>query len=110
MLTAVHARRERDGRKGRGNDTAAAGSAEDHRRKRLPPGAGGFGEVVAGDANDRADDTAALEAAGQDVGGEDGEGEGLVFGVGGVGPETGHSGRKGHPWTKIEVSYIEFVF
>jgi hypothetical protein len=28
------------------------------------------------------------------MGGEDGEGEGLVFGVGSVGPETGHFGQE----------------
>jgi hypothetical protein len=94
VVAAAHARRERHGHEGRGDDAAAAGSAEDHCRKRLSAGAGGFGEVVAGGTDHGADDAAALEAAGQDVGGEDGEGEGLVFGIGGVGPETGHFGEE----------------
>lgn len=46
--------------------------------------------LVACRAGDRADDSAALEAAIKDMGGEDGDGEGLVFGVGRVGPETRH--------------------
>ena len=110
MLAAAHARRERDGREGRGDDAAAAGSAEDHCRKRLSAGAGGFGEVVAGGTDDGADDAAALEAAGQDVGGEDGEGEGLVFGIGGVGPETGHFGEERWSVDQNWGFAMEFVF
>lgn len=115
MLTAVHARRECDGREGRGDDAATAGNAEDHCRKRLSAGAGGLGEVVAGDANDRAYDAAALEATGQDVGSEDGEGEGLVFSVGGVGPETGHFGEEMRSVDQnrgllCRICFLSFVF
>lgn len=100
MLAAAHASCECDGHEGRGDDATAAGGAEDHCGKRLSASAGGFGEVVARHADDRADGAAALEAAGQDVGGEDGEGEGLIFGVGSVGPEAGHFGKESDPWTK----------
>ncbi len=41
-------------------------------------------------AGEGAEDGAGLEAAVEDVRGEDGVGVGLVFGVGGVGPEGGH--------------------
>lgn len=94
VLAAAHARCERDGCEGRSDDATAAGGAEDHCGKRLSARAGRFREVVAGRADERADDAAALEAAGQDVGGEDREGEGLVFSVGSVRPEAGHSGGK----------------
>ena len=110
MLTAAHASCECDGRKGRSDNATAAGGAEDHCGKRLSASAGGFREVVARHADDRADGAAALEAAGQDVGGEDGEGEGLIFSVGSVGPEAGHFGKESDPWTKNRGCYMEFCF
>jgi len=111
VFAAVHAPYERDGYEGRSDDATAAGGAEDHCGKRLSASAGRFREVVAGRADDRADGAAALEAAGQDVGGEDGEGEGLVFGVGSVGPEAGHFGReKVIRGQKIRGCYMEFCF
>ena len=92
MLSAAHARRERHGQHARADDTVDARGPEDRHPERLPAGTEGVGEVVARRAGDWPDDGAALEAAGQHMRGEDGHREGLVFGVGGVGPETGHFG------------------
>ena len=106
VLPPPHPDRQRHGQRPHSPDAARTGRAEQRgqegRRRREGCLWEDEGEGVrARRSHDGADDGAGLETAVEDVRGQDGGGVGLVFGVGGVGPELRH-----FCWVELRVGGI----